>query len=313
MKLGASIACYRWMLDAHRRRDRPEHRNKGWPPAFLQSNVPPAIHESRSEWMLEKSIELGFETFYTHAADVGDRATVQALGERMQSAGIVLNGGLGANWAASADEWDREWHDKVVDHVALNAVGHVTVATVTHLMAGIHNHFTTEPPVEEQIDRAIRNFRTVLPQCEDHGVTLAFENHMDYRLSEVVALVEGLGSEFARITLDTANSFLVLEDPLEGARKAAPYTAALHMKDFTVHPLTETWEPALHWAPVGQGDSPIAEILDVLQAEAPDPDGLLAHIEIAGVPQIDPDRWVRTSLDHLRQHEVDHFPAQVSS
>ena len=141
---------------------------------------------------------------------------------------------------------------------------------------------------------------------------MLFENHMDYRLSEVVDLVEGLGSDFARITLDTANSFLVLEDPLEGARLAAPYTVALHMKDFTVHPLTETWEPELHWAPVGRGDSPIEEILDVLETQSPDPATLLAHIEIAGIPQIDPDRWVRSSCEYLRMHAADHFPGQAS-
>ena len=313
MKLGASIACYRWMLDQHRRRDRPEHRNFGWPPAFLQTNVPPAIGSSRAGWMVGKSIELGLETFYTHAADIGDDAAVQSLTRQMESFGIILNGGLTANWAASADEWDRDWQDRVVEHVALNAVGGVTVATVTHLMAGVHNHFTSTPPIGEQIERAIDNFSKVIPACEEYGVQLAFENHMDYRLSEVVALVEGLDSEFAQITLDTANSFLVLEDPLEGARLAAPYTVALHMKDFTIHPLTETWEPEMHWAPVGKGDSPISDILDLLQAEAPDPDGLLAHIEIAGLPQIDPDQWVKDSLNYIRKHEADHFPSQIST
>ena len=311
MKLGASIACYRWMLDPHRRRDRPEHRNFGWPPAFLQSNCPPDSGVARIDWMFEKSVDLGLETFYVHAADVGDTAAVRSLADRMEPAGLVLNGGLSANWAATAEEWDCRWHNRVVENVALYAAGRVTVATVTHLMAGTHNHFTSDPPVNEQIARAIRNFTSVLPACEEHGIILAFENHMDYRLSEVVALVQGLGSEFARVTLDTANSFLVLEDPLEGARKAAPYTAAVHMKDFTVHPLMETWEPELHWAPVGQGNSPIAEILDVLQAEAPDPDTLLAHVEIAGIPQIDPDQWVRVSLRHLRDHHIDHFPGQV--
>ena len=312
MRLGASIACYRWMLDAHRRRDRPEHRNFGWPPAFLQSTSPPDVETARSDWMLEKSVELGLETFYTHVSDVGDVATVTALAARMDAAGVILNGGLTANWAATADEWDRQWHEHVMEHIALNASGNVTVATVTHLMAGRHNHFSMTPPVAEQIDRAIRNFGTVLSACEEHGVMLAFENHMDYRLSEVVDLVEGLGSDFARITLDTANSFLVLEDPLEGARLAAPYTVALHMKDFTVHPLTETWEPELHWAPVGRGDSPIEEILDVLETQAPDPATLLAHIEIAGIPQIDPDRWVRSSCEYLRMHAADHFPGQAS-
>ena len=301
------------MLDAHRRRDRPEHRTFGWPPAFLQTVDPPELDVRRWDWMLRKTRDLGLEGFYMHAADVGDGPTVEEFGVRMRAAGLIFNGGLSANWAATADEWDRDYRDTAIQHVALNARGGVTIATVTHLMAGVHNHFTTDPPIDEQIERAIRNFSTILPACRQHGVTLAFENHMDYRLSEVVAIVKGLNSEFARITLDTANSFLVLEDPLEGARLAAPYTVAVHLKDFTVHPLTETWEPELHWAPVGRGDSPIAEILDLLQAEAPKPNELLAHIEIAGLPQTDPELWVRTSAKHLRQRQADHFQNQATA
>ena len=212
--------------------------------------------------MLAKTRDLGLEGFYMHAADVGDVATVEEFGAHMRAAGLIFNGGLTANWAATPDEWDRDYRERAIEHVEHNARSGATIATVTHLMAGVHNHFSTDPPIDEQIERAIRNFSTVLPACRQHGVTLAFENHMDYRLSEVVSVVESLDSQFARITLDTANPFLVLEDPLEGACLAAPYTVAVHLKDFSVHPLTDTWEPELHWAPVGRGDSPIAEILD---------------------------------------------------
>lgn len=313
MKLCISTACYRWMLDAHRRRDRPEHRNFGWPPAFLQTEVPPEPDVTRWDWMLAKTLDLGLEGFYMHAADIGDGPTVEDFGARMRTAGLIFNGGLTANWAATPDEWDRDYRETAIEHVELNARSGATIATVTHLLAGVHNHFTTEPPIDEQIERAIRNFSTVLPACQQHNVTLAFENHMDYRLSEVVAIVAGLDSDFARITLDTANPYLVLEDPLEGARMAAPYTVAVHLKDFTVHPLTETWEPEMHWATVGRGDSPIPEILDLLQAEAPDPHNLLAHIEVAGLPQTDPERWVRASAEYLRRFQADHFPNQAAA
>ena len=168
----------------------------------------------RHDWMLGKTRELGLEGFYMHAADVGDLATVEDFGARMRAAGLIFNGGLTANWAATADEWDSgSTENGPSNTLKLNAHSGATIATVTHLMAGVHNHFTTDPPVGEQIERAIRNFSTILPACRQHGVTLAFENHMDYRLSEVVAIAQGLDSEFARITLDTANPFLVLEDP----------------------------------------------------------------------------------------------------
>ncbi len=312
MKLGASIACYRWMLDAHRRRDRPEHRTFGWRPAFLQSASPPPVDAPRWEWMLEKVVELGLEGFYFHPVELGDEATARAFGAEMRAHGLTFNGGLGVNWAATADEWDGHDHAYAREQIEMNAIAGSSIATTTHLRAPDHNHFSTDPPIERQIDRAIRNFRTLLPMCAEAGVTLALENHMDYRLTEVAAIVEGVGSPWMKITLDTANSFLVLEDPLEGAHRAAPHTVVVHLKDFSSHPLTETWEPEFHWAPVGRGDSPIAEILDLLEAEAPDPDSLLAQIETGPPPHQDPDQWLRAGIAHVRTTASDHFPNQAT-
>ena len=62
---------------------------------------------TRWDWMLEKTRDLGLEGFYMHAADVGDGPAVQAFGARMRAAGLTFNGGLTANWAATADEWTR--------------------------------------------------------------------------------------------------------------------------------------------------------------------------------------------------------------
>jgi sugar phosphate isomerase/epimerase len=165
-----------------------------------------------------------------------------------------------------------------------------------------HNHFTKEPPVEEQIERIIHNTRTLLPVAERLGVVLTNESHMDYRVAEYVQVLEAIDSPWLRHTFDFANSIAVVEDSLEAARLVAPYTIATHIKDMHVQPTTTMGEPAFFHAPIGSGQVPVERILEVLQAEAPDPDGLHHYVEVCSLPQYDAEQWVQESLRWLRTH-----------
>ena len=163
-----------------------------------------------------------------------------------------------------------------------------------------HNHFTKDPPIEVQLERAEANFRSLMPVCAEYGVVLAWENHIDYRLAEVVQVVEAIDSPWLRINLDTANPIAVIEDPMDGARLAAKYAVNMHLKDMRIQPATGTGEPQVSWAPLGRGHVPILEILDLVQTEAEDPDGMPVCIEVAPPPDHDPDVWVRASIEWLR-------------
>ena len=140
-----------------------------------------------------------------------------------------------------------------------------------------------------------------MPVCEEHGVVLAFENHFDYRLSEIVQVIEAVDSPWLRINLDTANSISVIEDPMDAARIAARYTVTAHLKDMRVQPATGTGEPRVYKAPLGRGDVPIDEILGLLHSEAPDPSNFAACIEVVPPPDQDPDVWMRGSIDWIRE------------
>ena len=87
---------------------------------------------------------------------------------------------------------------------------------------------------------------------------------------------------------------------------------AVHFKDFRAQPLRATWEPHFHYSPVGHGDSPIGEILALLQAEAPDPANLLANIEISPPPQHDPEVWVLESKRWLLEEQGQYFEPHLS-
>ena len=176
-----------------------------------------------------------------------------------------------------------------------------------HTQPNTHNHFTKNPPIDEQIERMSRNFGSLMSICEEFGLTLAFENHADYRVTEVVAVVENVAAPWLRINFDTGNPIAVIEDPLEAARKAAKYTVMMHLKDQRIQPATGTGEPRVYWAPLGQGSVPIAEILDVIAAGCPNPEEVAACLEVAPPPEHDPHRWVRASLEWLLANCGRHF------
>jgi sugar phosphate isomerase/epimerase len=74
--------------------------------------------------------------------------------------------------------------------------------------------------------------RTALPAYEAAGVTLALETYEQIPSTELVSLVETIGSEQLGICLDPANTVAGLENPRDVVERCAPYTKNLHVKDF---------------------------------------------------------------------------------
>jgi sugar phosphate isomerase/epimerase len=97
-----------------------------------------------------------------------------------------------------------------------------------------------------------------------HEVVMAIENHIDLFADEMVELIETIDSPWLRVCFDTANNLRMLEDPVEVARKLAPYARATHFKDVTAqkgNPRTFAFWPSV---PLGTGvidlDAVLAEL-----------------------------------------------------
>ncbi len=307
MKLGMSQACYRWVFYPQMRRDRPEHKSLGRPSPYLQTVAGPGVGESPRDWLIERTAGHGFESLYMSSGYLGDDEDVAVFRDGMAARGLELIGGLGLTVAAEADEWDGQFERCVSDIRTMARAGARFVAAVNDKPDSL-NHFTRDPSIDEQIERAIANFKSLLPVCEEVGLRLAFENHLDYRISEVVQVVEGVDSPRLGINFDTGNPVAVIEDPLVAARAAAPYAINAHLKDFRIQPATSTGEPRIFWTPLGRGDAPIAEMVAILAKEAPDATTLSACVEVAPPPEHDPAVWVQASVDWLRENCAEHFP-----
>ncbi len=301
MKLGISQACYRWMSYPYMRRDRPEFLQDGMRTPYLQSLDPPGPDDLLEDWLLDRVQSLGVESLYMASRTFAGRAAAQDFRERAEAAGVMYVGNATFNIAASAEEWEGGEYHSTIQQIWRCAWGGAKVAAAVHTHAVRHNHFTKDPPIEVQLERAIANFSSLMPVCAEYGVVLAWENHIDYRLAEIVQAAEAVDSPRLRINLDPANPTAVIEDPLEGARLAAKYAVNMHLKDMRLQPATGTGEPQVSWAPLGRGHVPIAEILDVVQAEAQDPEMMPVCVEVAPPPDHDPDVWVRASIEWVRE------------
>ncbi len=86
-------------------------------------------------------------------------------------------------------------------------------------------------PHGPQVEALARMFKDAVKVARDHGVKLAVENHIDFTADEILHLLELVDSEYFGLNFDTGNFLRLLDDPVKGMEKLAPYTLATHVKD----------------------------------------------------------------------------------
>ena len=119
----------------------------------------------------------------------------------------------------------------------------------------------------DHVEGTTATTRLLLPLLRDLDLKLAFETHADTTTHELIRLCEQTDPERVGICLDTGNLVITLEDPLEAARRAAPYTLATQIKDGIV----VFGEDGLAFNPRALGDGIVAlpEIVQELSRHNP--------------------------------------------
>jgi len=88
----------------------------------------------------------------------------------------------------------------------------------------------------DHIARLVPMFKEATKIAEDNGVKLANENHVDYTSDEMLEMLEAVDSPNFGINFDTGNFLRLLDDPVKGMEKLAPYVFSTHIKDLKLHP-----------------------------------------------------------------------------
>lgn len=86
-------------------------------------------------------------------------------------------------------------------------------------------------PHQPQIKALAKLFKEAVKVARDNDIKMAVENHIDFTADEMLQLLEEVDSEYLGINFDTGNFLRLLDDPVKGMEKLAPYVLATHVKD----------------------------------------------------------------------------------
>jgi sugar phosphate isomerase/epimerase len=86
-------------------------------------------------------------------------------------------------------------------------------------------------PHGPQIKALTEMFKKAVKVAADNGVKLAVENHIDFTSDEILQLLTEVDSKNFGLNFDTGNFLRLLDDPIAGMEKLAPYVLATHVKD----------------------------------------------------------------------------------
>ena len=121
--------------------------------------------------------------------------------------------------------------------------------------------------VKEELEHAAEDFRQVIPLCADYGVRIAYENHEYETSHDVLKVVREVNSEYVGTHVDTGNSMLMWEEPIEAIENMAPYAMSTHFKDHVV--IMAGGQPVVVGVPLGKGSIDCAEAFRILAEQSP--------------------------------------------
>ena len=131
-----------------------------------------------------------------------------------------------------------------------------------------YEQFKSLAEVREAEATALKMLELAAPIVTKHRVKLAVENHKDQRLDERLALYKHLSCEFIGATVDTGNSFALLDDPYGAIEALAPYAFTVHFKDQALREYEHGF--LLADIPLGQGSFDMPRIAAILKRAKPD-------------------------------------------
>ena len=106
------------------------------------------------------------------------------------------------------------------------------------------------------------------PVLARNGMRVAIENHKDWRIEDMLRILERIDSQAVGVTIDTGNNMSLLEDPLETVRAFAPFANAVHLKDMGLEAYANGF--LLAEVPFGEGCLDLKAIVDTIRRARPE-------------------------------------------
>ncbi|MGH2560598.1 MAG: sugar phosphate isomerase/epimerase family protein [Thermomicrobiales bacterium] len=303
MRLG--FAAFEFINHATRQRyypsGRPVASTAGRPLQFFTHRPQPEIDAGDPlGWLIPRCRAMGFDAIEGSLQSYLEPEESDRIGNLLAKHGVALTTDYGDNFAAPSKEpHEFRAYARVAKQLGVTAIG------VGGMPFSI-NRFVDDPPFARQMEMIRTGLAPLVAIAEEEGLKLGFENHADYRCTDLLAhVVDPIGSPALGIKLDTGNCPLVIEDPVAAARASAHVCYATHFKEMFISPVTPDGGKIVG-APLGRGHCQLDEVARILAKGAPDPDRLILSIEIGWMPpNEDYFEWLEASVDWCRRELAD--------
>jgi 3-oxoisoapionate decarboxylase len=163
---------------------------------------------------------------------------------------------------------DRADADRFASEVRTAKEAGATVLRSFMLGGRRYETFATAEAFRKFADQAFQSLTLAEPIVARHDVRLAIENHKDWRVDELLAILKRLDSRHVGVCVDTGNSISLLEDPLQVVKAYASWAFSTHLKDMAIAEYDEGF--LLAEVPLGQGFLDLKKIVEILREARPE-------------------------------------------
>jgi 3-oxoisoapionate decarboxylase len=112
-----------------------------------------------------------------------------------------------------------------------------------------------------------RSLDAAVPILDRYKIPLGLENHKDWTVDEMTALIKKYSSEYLGVCLDFGNNIALLDPPNEVVEKLAPYTVSTHLKNMGVERYSDGF--LLSETVLNQGFLDLPQMIAVVQQARP--------------------------------------------
>jgi sugar phosphate isomerase/epimerase len=127
--------------------------------------------------------------------------------------------------------------------------------------------FSNLPAWEMFVTESRASIDLALRVLEKHRMRLALENHKDWTLDELLALIKDRSSPYFGVCLDTGNNIAMLDDPMAVVDALAPFAFSTHIKDMAVEAYPDGFR--LSEVPLGEGMLDMKRIVATVRRAQP--------------------------------------------
>lgn len=115
---------------------------------------------------------------------------------------------------------------------------------------------------KEDFRSGIEDLKRIVPELERRRIFLAVENHELETSLDMNWLIQEINSPWVGILYDPGNFMMAWEDPVDAARRCAPYIFGTHMKNNVV--CLENGKPVITGTGLAEGSIDLKEVCRVL-------------------------------------------------